>query len=138
MLKYIATAAVAATLLFSAAGCSTLGDARAAQGTGQVRVYNASFDQVWNAVPGALKDLGLKEEGYSKGSGYVVARGATPVKGVAASANLADKVAIFVDKADSAGKTRVEVVSKGALLVNPLGSPWESRVLDKLSETLPR
>ena len=138
MFKHIAAAAVAATLLFSAAGCSTLGDARAAQGTGQVRVYNASFDQVWNAVPAALKDLGLKEEGYSKGSGYVVARGATPVKGVAASANLADKVAIFVDKADSAGKTRVEVVSKGALLVNPLGSPWESRVLDKLSETLPR
>lgn len=138
MFKHIAAVAVATGLLFSTSACSTLGDARAAQGTGQVRTFNAPFDQVWNAVPGALKELGLKEEGYSKGSGYVVARSPTPVKGVAATAGLADKIAIFVDKGDSAGKTRVEVVSKGPLLVNPLGSPWESRVLDKLAETLPR
>ena len=138
MLKPIAAAAVAISLLFSAAGCSTLANVRAAQGSGSAQVYNASFDQVWNAVPVALKELGLKEEGFNKGSGYVVARGATPVKGVTASANFADKIAIFVDKADGAGKTRVEVVSKGPLLVNTFGVNWERRILDKLSETLPK
>jgi hypothetical protein len=101
-------------------------------------VYNASVDQVWNAVPEALKELGLKEEGFNKGSGYVVARDAKPMATAIPDARLGDNVAIFVDQADSAGKTRVEVVSKAPLLINAMGSNWESRVLDKLSEKLPR
>ncbi len=138
MFKHIAAVAAVAGLLFSAAGCTTLADARAAKGSGQSRVYNASFDQVWSAVPEALKDLGLKEEGFNKGSGYVVARDAKPMASAIPDARLGDNVAIFVDKADSAGKTRVEVVSKAPLLINAMGSNWESRVLDKLSEKLPR
>lgn len=138
MFKQLAAVAAVAGLLFSAAGCTTLADARAAKGSGQSRVYNASFDQVWDAVPVALKELGLKEEGFSKGSGYVVARDAAPLSAGLSDARLGDNVAIFVDKADSAGKTRVEVVSKPPLLINAMGNKWESRVLDKLSEKLPR
>ena len=133
-----AAAALAAVALLSASGCSTLADARAAKGSGEARVYSASFDQVWDAVPEALKELGLKEEGYSKGSGYVVARSAPPMKNVITTPTLGDNVAIFVDKADAAGKTRVEVVSRGPLRLETFGTKWEGRILDKLSEKFPR
>lgn len=123
---------VATLALLSITACSTIGDALAAKGSGQARVYNASFDQVWNAVPDALHELGLKEEGFHKGSGYVVAR-----KQVVGQ-EVADNLAVFVDKTDSANRTRVEVVSKSTLMLNALSRKWETRVLDKLSEKFPR
>jgi hypothetical protein len=131
-------ALLAAVALLSSAGCSTLADARAAKGSGQARVYNASFDQVWNAVPDALKELGLKEEGYSKGSGYVVARSQTMVGEKIPLAGVTDNLAVFVDKGNSASQTRVEVVARSSVPLSPLSKKWEARVLDKLSEKLPR
>jgi len=137
MTRHIA-ALIAALALLSSTGCSTLADARAAKGSGQTRVYNASFDQVWNAVPEALKELGLKEEGFSKGSGYVVARSPMVVGEKVPVAGMADNVAVFVDKGNSAGQTQVEVVAKSTVPLNPLSRKWEARVLDKLSEKLRR
>jgi hypothetical protein len=137
MSRHIA-ALFAAVALLSSTGCSTLADTRAAKGSGQARVYNASYDQVWNAVPVVLKDLGLKEEGFNKGSGYVVARSEMKLGETMPVAGLADNLAVFVDKADSAGQTRVEVVARSSVPLNPLSKKWETRVLDKLSEQLPR
>jgi uncharacterized lipoprotein len=131
-------ALIATVALLASTGCSTLADARAAKGSGQARVYNASFDQVWNAVPEALKELGLKEEGFNKGSGYVVARNAVKVGDMVPVSGLADNLAVFVDKGNSAGQTRVEVVAKSSVPLSPLSRKWETRVLDKLSEKLPR
>jgi len=131
-------ALIAAVALLSATGCTTLADVRAAKGSGEARMYNASYDQVWNAVPEALKELGLKEEGYSKGSGYVVARGTMMVGEKMPVAGIADNLAVFVDKGASASQTRVEVVAKSSVPLNPLSKKWEARVLDKLSEKLPR
>lgn len=128
----------AAVALVASAGCSTLADTRAARGSGQARVYNASFEQVWNAVPLALKELGVKEEGFSKGSGYVVARSPVMVGENIPVAGVADNLAIFVDKGDNARQTRVEVVARSSVPLSPLGKKWESRILDKLSEKLPR
>lgn len=131
-------ALLAAIALVSSAGCSTMADARAAKGSGQVRVYNAPFDQVWNAVPQALKELGVKEEGFDKGTGYVVARSSMMVGDTVPVAGIADNLAVFVDKGDSARQTRVEVVARSSVPLNPLSKKWETRVLDKLSEKLPR
>jgi uncharacterized lipoprotein len=129
---------IAAVALLASTGCSTLADALAAKGSGQARVYNASFDQVWNAVPEALKELGLKEEGFNKSSGYVVARGAVKVGETVPVAGLGDNLAVFVDKANGTSQTRVEVVAKSTVPLNPLSKKWETRMLDKLSEKLPR
>ena len=131
-------ALLAAIALLTSTGCSTLADTRAAKGAGQARMYNASFDQVWNAVPDALKELGLKEEGFNKGSGYVVARSPVKVGEKLPLVGLEDNLAVFIDKGDRAGQTRVEVVAKSTMPLNPMSRKWESRVLDKLSEKLPR
>ena len=131
-------ALLAAIALASSAGCSTLADTLAARGSGETRVYNAPFEQVWNAVPEALKDLGVKEEGFNKASGYVVARSPVMVSEKVPVAGVADNLAIFVDKGDSPRQTRVEVVARSSMPLSPLGKKWETRVLDKLSEKLPR
>jgi uncharacterized lipoprotein len=128
----------AAFALVASAGCSTLADTRAAKGSGQARVYNAPFEQVWNAVPEALKELGVKEEGVNKNAGYVVARSPMMVGEKVPVAGVSDNLAIFVDKGDNARQTRVEVVARSSVPLNPLSKKWEARVLDKLSEKLPR
>nr|WP_314623616.1 hypothetical protein [uncultured Noviherbaspirillum sp.] len=137
MSRKIAALLAAVTLAFSA-GCSTLADTRAAKGSGQARVYNSPFEQVWNAVPEALKELGVKEEGVNKNAGYVVARSPMMVGEKIPVAGVADNIAIFVDKGDNARQTRVEVVARSSVPLNSLAQKWEARVLDKLSEKLPR
>jgi hypothetical protein len=110
---------IAAFALLSATGCSTIADTLAAKGSGEARMYNASFDQVWNAVPEALRELGLREEGFHKGSGYVVARRQMVVGDKIPVQGMADNLAVFLDKGDSASRTRVEVVSKSTVPLNP-------------------
>ena len=136
MVKNIAALIMALGLLFSAAGCTTLADARAAKGSGQSRVYDAPFDRVWDTVPEVLKELGLKEEGNNRAAGYVVAqRPIELVKGTAL-ARPDENVAIFIEKVNGVPKTRVEVVSKKAVVINVFARSWETRILDKLAEDL--
>jgi uncharacterized lipoprotein len=136
MVKNIVALSMALGLLFSAAGCTTLADVRAAKGSGQSRVYDAPFERVWDTVPEVLKELGLKEEGNNKAAGYVVAQRPIELVRGTALARPDENVAIFVEKVNGAPKTRVEVVSKKAVVINVFAKNWETRILDKLAEDL--
>lgn len=138
MFKPLAAGFMAVSLLFSASGCTTLADARAGQGTGQVRVYDASWDKVWSTIPVVLKDLGLKEEGFHKGSGYVVAQSTVPMLRSLPGVGVGENIAIFVDKADSPNQTRVEVVAKNKFSVDAFANKWEGRVHEQLATRLAR
>jgi hypothetical protein len=138
MFKPLATGFLAVSLLFSASGCTTLADARAGQGTGQVRVYDASWDKVWNTIPVVLKDLGLKEEGYHKGTGYVVAQSKVPMLRALPGVGVGENIAIFVDKADSPNQTKVEVVAKNKFAVDAFANKWEDKVHEQLKTRLAR
>jgi hypothetical protein len=136
MVKNIVALIMALGLLFSAAGCTTLADARAAKGSGQSRVYDASFERVWDTVPEVLKELGLREEGNNKAAGYVVAQRPMELVRGTALARPDENVAIFIEKVNGVPKTRVEVVSKKAVVINVFARSWETRILDKLAEDL--
>jgi hypothetical protein len=136
MVKNIVALITALGLLFSAAGCTTLADARAAKGSGQSRVYDASFERVWDTVPEVLKELGLREEGNNKAAGYVVAQRPMELVRGTALARPDENVAIFIEKVNGVPKTRVEVVSKKAVVINVFARSWETRILDKLAEDL--
>ena len=108
-------------------GCATLADVQSSKGTGSSRIYNASFETVWLAIPKAINELGLKVVANNKQEGYFVAeRGPTAF-------SWGEKIAIFTNKVDDE-QTRVEVVSKRALATNILAPDWEQDILDKLSE----
>ena len=115
--------------LLSTAGCSTLSDARKAKGKGTSRIYNESFDTVWDAVPQAVGDMGLQVASQNKEDGYVLGQ-----KGLTAF-SYGENVAVFVEKVDDE-RTRVEVVSKKALATNIFAWNWEKPILDRLSEIL--
>jgi uncharacterized lipoprotein len=112
-----------------AGGCSTLADARNARGQGKYRIYDESFDTVWNTVPKAINELGLMVAGQNQEEGYIMA-----AKGVSL-ASYGENVAVFVEKVDDK-RTKVEVVSKKAVATNIFAWNWEKPILDKLSEML--
>lgn len=138
MLRPLATGLLAVSLLFSASGCTTLADVRAAQGSGEVRVYDATYDRVWNIIPDVLKDLGLKEEGHNKASGYVVAQGKRPLLNVASDIGLGENLAIFIDKAEGPNRTKVEVIARNKLSIGALTDKLETRVHEQLASRLGR
>jgi uncharacterized lipoprotein len=116
-------------LLLSTGGCTTVYDARDAKGFGIPRVYDASFDTVWDAIPKAMSRWGLDVLDENEQERYILA-----VKG-ATLFSFGENVAVFVDKVDDK-RTRVEVVSKKAMEINLLARNWEEPILEELSRML--
>ena len=133
MTKKILAAIFSVAILFSTFGCSTtLDDTRAAKGTGVSRIYTASQDAIWKAVPSVLAELGLQLVSENKQEGYILAQNArTLLSG--------ENVAIFIESAGGVIKTRVEVISKKMNITNVLdiyAPSWEDDILNKLDEKL--
>lgn len=120
---------MAMAVAFVQAGCSTLADARAAQGTGAKRTYNAGYDETWDATLKSLNSLGLPIAADNKTSGQIVAQ-----RGITAF-SYGENVAIFVTKEDAA-KTQVEVVSKRAMSTNIFAPDWSKDILDRIPSYL--
>jgi len=129
MKKYYIISLLSLATLLSAGGCSTLGDARNARGQGKSRLYDKPFDTVWNMVPKAINELGLKVASQNRQEGCILA-----AKGITAF-SYGENVAVFVEKVDDK-RTKVEVVSKKAMGTNIFAWNWEKPILDKLSEML--
>jgi hypothetical protein len=129
-------------ILSSLSGCATI-DATIAtaynsRGQGKSRIYNASFNTVWNTVPKAVNTLGLTVAGkrcyaprlhQNQEEGYILA-----FKGISGF-SWGENVAVFVEKVDSE-RTKVEVVSKKAVSSNITARNWEKPILDNLSGLL--
>jgi uncharacterized protein YceK len=128
--KRILIAFIAIAVTAFMAGCSTLADARSAKGTGSVREYAASVDEVWKAMPTVLSELSLPLVGDNKAEGYILAQ-----RGVTAF-SYGENVAIFVESVNGITRTRVEVVSKKSMATNVFAPDWSKDILDKLGEKL--
>jgi outer membrane murein-binding lipoprotein Lpp len=111
-------------------GCSTLADAKAAKGSGTVRVYEQSYDVVWNAVVACIKESNLALVSESKESGTLLAQGAM------SAFSYGENVAVFVERIDGKISTRVEVINKRALATNITAADWEGRLIRALDSRL--
>lgn len=117
-------------LMLILSGCTTLTDARNAKDTGTFRIFDAPFDSVWAVIPLAATEAGLTVVIENRSEGYILAqRGATFF-------SLGENVAIFVERADSEARTRVEVVSKRAMATNIFARDWRAEVLDRIQQKL--
>ena len=116
-------------ILLLAGGCTTLADVSNAKGQGKSRVYDTSFDTVWDTVPKAVNELGLRVASKNRQEGCILA-----AKGMTAF-SYGENVAVFVEKVDDE-RTKVEVVSKKTMGTNIFAWNWEKPILDKLSEML--
>jgi hypothetical protein len=106
--------------------CSTLGDARRAEGDGVKRTYPGSVAATWDAILQALPDLNLAVASDSRAKGYVLAqRGPTAF-------SMGENVAIFVRKKTETS-SEVEVVSKKALTTNVFVPDWSEDIHKELA-----
>mgnify|MGYP003526411240 CR=1 FL=1 len=130
MLKRTLFVLAAAATMVLMSGCTTLADARAAKGSGPSREYAASMDKVWNTIPVVLKELELPLVSQNRAEGTILAQ-----RGVTAF-SYGENVAIFVEPAGGATRTRVEIVSKKAMETNIFAPDWSEEILDKLGQKL--
>ncbi len=117
---------IAAILL---SGCTTLGDARLAKGTGMSRSYDAPFQKTWEGVICSVNGLGLPVASENKSEGYILAQ-----RGMTAF-SYGENVAIFITK-KTPQMTNVEVISKKALQTNIFAPDWSSKILNGIDGCL--
>lgn len=121
------TAMVCGTLAVIAIGCATMADARRARGTGPSRTYNVPAEEIWQAMPSILSEVGLEYVGENREEGYILAqRGITGF-------SYGENVAIFVESLGQ-NKTKVEIVSKKALATTIFAPEWSGAIFRELDE----
>jgi len=108
-------------------GCATLSDAKSAKGAGSAKIYNASQETVWQAILPILHGAGLDVVSQNKQEGHILAQ-----RGLSMF-SYGEHVAIFVETI-AKDQTRVEVVSKKALVTNLFATNWEIYIQEQLSE----
>lgn len=121
--------ALLAGLFFT--GCTTMADAVQGRGTGTKVAYQASFDEVWNALPEAIHLAGLKFVSANREDRSVLAQ-----RGITAF-SYGENVAIFVDKVEET-KSSVEIVSKKAMKTNIFAPDWAKPVFEQLDKKFKR
>ncbi len=120
----------AVALLAITTGCSTLADAKAAKGTGTVRVYDKPYDVVWDTVLASIKSTSLALVSDSKSDGAILAQGAV------GAFSWGENVAIYVEDIGGKVKTRVEIINKRALATNITAADWEGRLSSDIDKRL--
>ncbi len=114
-------------VLLAFAGCTTMDTATKARGTGDKITYQASFDEVWAAMPDVIKAVGLQYVSANHDQHMFL------VKGGITFSSWGENVAIFVEKVDDS-KTSVEVVSKKVLVTNIAARNWEWPIFAELNK----
>lgn len=133
MIKKIAmVCAVSATVFLQ--GCisfNSLADAKNAKGTGEVRMYSDSKDDVWQKAMAIVQASDLQLVSEDKANGVILAQ--QPISPLSLTAG--QNVAIFVSEAN--GKTRVEVVNKKAVgSIEFVSKDWDNYITEKLDERI--
>jgi hypothetical protein len=111
-------------------GCSTIADAKAAKGSGTVRIYDKPYDVVWEAVVETLKGTSLSIASESKGEGVILAQGSIGLF------TWGENVAIYVEDVGGRVRTRVEIINKRVASMNITAYDWEGRLSQALDARL--
>lgn len=120
---------IASTLI---AGCTTLADAKKAKGTGEKAIYNASFEELWDAIPNVVTSVGLEFVSANESDHSILAQ-----RGVTAF-SYGENVAIFVEVVTEGDKTSVEVVSRKSMQTNVFAPRWAKPIFEELDKRYDR
>jgi hypothetical protein len=118
------------TLSILTSGCNTLADSIAAKGSGEYRIYDESYDVVWDATTDIIQSSSIDLISADKKRGKILAQGGiTPI-------SWGENVAIFIETIKDQTKTRIEIISKRSLATNITARNWSSYIFDKLDKRL--
>ena len=112
-------------------GCTTLADARKAEGEGVKKVYAASVENTWEATIKALEKLKLEIATQNKSDGYILAQ-----RGMSLF-SAGENVAIFIRK-KGLTDSEVEVVSKKAMKTNIFAPDWTDDIYKEINIAINR
>jgi len=115
------------SLLSLLQGCTTLADARKAEGEGVRKVYKADVDKTWKKTLQVLSKLKLEVATENKQDGYILAQRGMGVFQLSYGEN----VAIFL-KPKNEVETEVEVVSKKVMTTNIFAPDWAVDIHNEL------
>ncbi len=116
-------------LVLAFGGCQTFSDARLSKGTGIVRTYNASEEQVWSVLPKAVNEVDLAIAGMYQDDGYLLAE-----HGISLF-SWGEKVSVFVEPQVPL-QTDVEVVSLSTVSTNITAIDFSKKLLDMIDQML--
>ena len=111
-------------------GCTTLADARKAEGEGVRKVYKADIETTWKKTIQVLGKLNLDVATENKQEGYILAQRGMGVFQMSYGEN----IAIFL-KPKTATETEVEVVSKIVMTTNIFAPDWSDDIHKQLNLT---
>lgn len=118
-------------LVIAVTGCTTLADAKRAEGEGLRYVYKTDIDTAWVAVSKALEKYKLSVATENKSEGYFLAQNSMSLL------SYGENIAIFVKK-KSDTTTEIEIVSKKVVTTNIFASDWSKTIHNELADTLPK
>lgn len=108
-------------LTLGLSGCTTLADARKAEGDGIKKEYPVTVQRAWDASKNALSKLKLEVASENPQQGYMLAQ-----RGITAF-SYGENVAIFIRKKSETTST-IEVVSKKSMTTNIFAPDWSEDI----------
>lgn len=111
-------------------GFVTITDSISAKNIEQFKVYEKSYDTVWNAVLEVVRTSDLQMVSESSGSGQIVARER------ADALTYGGDVAIFVEKQENEARVKVEIDSSSATTTFLSDQSWGAYILGELDTKL--
>ena len=120
-----------AIMLLMLNGCATLSDAQKARGSGTSKVYAASFETVWSAMPSVISTVGLQNVEANKKDRYMLAQ-----HGVTAL-SYGENVAVFIEPVGKK-QTKVEIVTKRTWAPSVFAPDWAEPIFAELDKKFKR
>jgi len=113
-------------------GCTTLADARKAEGQGVIKVYKANVETTWQKSLQVLSKLKLETATENKQDGYILAQ-----RGMGFfQMSYGENVAIFL-RPKAVNQTEVEVISKRVMATNIFAPDWAVDIHNELKMAIP-
>jgi len=109
-----------------------MADAKSAKDTGEKVVYKASFEEIWDAMPGVVTAVGLDFISENTSDNSILAQ-----RGMTAF-SYGENVAIFVAVVIEGDTTSVEVVSIKAMKTNIFAPSWAEPIFEELDKNFNR
>ena len=109
------------SIIFIAAGCTTMADSIAAKGTGPHKIYEKPKSKIWPIAVEAVNAVGLQLVTANESSSMILAQ-----RGITAF-SYGENVAIFVEDYEGQ-RCRVEIISKRAMETNILAPDWSNSI----------
>lgn len=116
--------------ILSLTSCVSLEKVANSRGQGQSKTYDQPYDLVWDSAVRVINNSELELVSKDKSRNLILAkRSMLPI-------TTGERVAIYIEKTESPNRTKVEVISKKAIMTDMFAKDWTGYLLENLDAKL--